>query len=298
VASQTPLTLKNFSKSYGDVLAVDKVNLEIKQGEVFGFLGPNGAGKTTTIRAILNFIQPTNGSIKVYGLDSIADQIEIKKRVGYLAGDIALYNDMSGQQLLRYLTSLGRKTDWGYVTELSGRFEANLKKKIGDLSKGNKQKIGLIQAFMYHPDLLILDEPTSGLDPLMQQVFYDLVLEMKKEGKSVFVSSHNLTEVQKICDRAAFIREGRLVSVESIAEATKLNVQNFEIIFAKPIPTDAFADLKEVEAEIKDNRGSFHVKGSLTPFLKALAEHEVQVLDQIETSLEDVFMKYYQRGKK
>lgn len=288
-----PLIINNFSKSYGRFIAVDNISLKLMQGEVFGFLGPNGAGKTTTIRAILNFIQPTTGSISVFGLDSVAHQIEIKKTVGYLAGDIALYEDLTGEQLLHYLTNLGRKTDWVYVNELTKRFAADLKKPIKSLSKGNKQKIGLIQACMYHPDLLVLDEPTSGLDPLMQKVFYDLVLEMKKEGKSIFVSSHNLTEVQRICDRAGFIRNGKLVSIESISEATKLNVQIFEVVFAKEVPKEAFSNLAGVEAEIINNHAVFKVSGLLNPFLKVLSEHELVVFNQIETTLEDVFMKLY-----
>ena len=206
-----PLVIKKFTKAYGSFLAVDNVSVSVKAGEVFGFLGPNGAGKSTTIRSILNFISPTKGSITIKGLDSVSDSIEAKNHIGYLAGDIALYSSMTGWQLFHHLTALGKQTDWAYVDQLVERLDANPDAKIKSLSKGNRQKIGLIQAFMHKPDVLMLDEPTSGLDPLMKEVFYEMTREMRESGKTIFLSSHDLSEVQKICDRAAFIRGGVIV---------------------------------------------------------------------------------------
>ena len=216
MSNAQPLVLTNLTKKYGKFLAVDNVSLEVQPGEVFGFLGPNGAGKSTVIRTVLNFIKPSAGSVQLFGLDSVHGAVAAKHYVGYLAGDIALYDSMTGLDLLKFLTSLGKETDWDYVKELAEKLQAPLGRPISDLSKGNKQKVGLIQAFMHNPDLLVLDEPTSGLDPLMKQIFYDMVLDMRKSGKTVFVSSHDLDEVQKICDRAAFIREGKIIATEDI----------------------------------------------------------------------------------
>ncbi|MDC0035638.1 ABC transporter ATP-binding protein [Chloroflexi bacterium] len=226
-----PLIIESFSKTYDGKLAVDSLDLQVEAGEVFGFLGPNGAGKSTTIKSILHFISPSNGEITIFGLDSVRNSVEIKKHIGYLAGDISLYDSMSGLQLIRYLTKLGRNTNWTYVESLAKRLQISLEVKIGTLSKGNKQKIGLIQAFMHQPKLLILDEPTSGLDPLMKQIFYEMVLEMKQMGNSIFVSSHDLNEVQTICDKAAFIKSGNLVGIENIKEDFDFNIRKYTVTF-------------------------------------------------------------------
>jgi ABC-2 type transport system ATP-binding protein len=226
---KNPLSIINFSKNYDKFTAVDNLTLEINTGEIFGFLGPNGAGKSTTIRTILNFIFPSNGSINIFGLDSVQDAVQLKKHIGYLAGDIALYEEMTGDQILNYLADLQEDTDWDYVKDLVKRLDASLYQPIKTLSKGNKQKIGLIQAFMNKPNLLILDEPTSGLDPLMKQVFYEMVLEMKQAGKSIFISSHDLTEIQKVCDRVGFIREGKLIAIEDLYDKNSMNFKNLRL---------------------------------------------------------------------
>lgn len=299
MAKNKPLQIKSLTKRYGRYRGVEDINIELDAGEVFGFLGPNGAGKSTTIRTILNFIEPTEGSVSVFGKDSVKDSVDIKNHLGYLAGDIALYDKMTGRQVLTYLTSLGKQTDWKFVDELTQRLEASLDRPIKTLSKGNKQKLGLIQAFMHKPDLLVLDEPTSGLDPLMKQVFYDMVLEMKKEGKTVFVSSHDLTEVQKICDRAAFIRHGKLVAIEDVQKVDALNLRRYKVRFkTKP----ALSSLKKVEgvSEVKainGNRASLTVTGSVDKFVKAIAKKNVVDLEEVETTLEDLFMHYYQEDK-
>jgi len=297
--SKQPLNIKNLTKYYGPDLGVKDISLELKPGEVFGFLGPNGAGKSTTIRTILDFIHPTEGSINVYELDSVVDSVAIKHHVGYLAGDIALYERMTGRQILKHLTALGKETDWKYVDQLVERLDASLDRPIEQLSKGNVQKIGLIQAFMHKPDLLVLDEPTSGLDPLMKQVFYDMVHEMSDAGKTVFVSSHDLTEVQKICDRAAFISSGKLVGTENIADAEGLNLRRYRATFNEAPDITLFEKLEDVkEVEIQNNQLVATITGSVAPFIAELAKHNPTDLDEQETNLEDLFMHYYEQENK
>ena len=277
ITPDVPVEITNFSKTYGTKVAVDRLDLKVEKGEVFGFLGPNGAGKSTTIRSILNFLTPSDGKISIFGLDSVKNSVAIKNHIGYLAGDISLYDSMSGYQLCKYLTGLGKNTNWDYVDELSNRLQISLQAKIGTLSKGNKQKIGLIQAFMHQPKLLILDEPTSGLDPLMKQIFYEMVLEMKHLGNSVFVSSHDLNEVQHICDKAAFIKSGRLIATESIREDFEFSLRRYTVMFPK------FPDISEFE-KIE----------SVSEFIRTLSNHDPIDLSEEETSLEDLFMKYYE----
>lgn len=290
----TPLVIQHFTKKYGKDTAVDSLSLELKKGEVFGFLGPNGAGKTTTIRSVLNFITPTSGSITVFGKDSVAESVDIKQRVGYLAGDIALYEDMTGTQLLQYLTSLGRDTDWDYVKALSEKLQAQLHKPIKTLSKGNKQKIGLIQAFMHHPELILLDEPTSGLDPLMQQVFYGLVDEARESGATLFISSHNLQEVQRLCDRAAFIRKGKLIAVESLDKDKTINYHRYRIVFKKPPTIKALQSIDNTkDVELVDKTALIGITGSPDELIKTIATHTILDFSEEDTTLEEVFMHYY-----
>ena len=262
---------------------------------MFGFLGPNGAGKSTTIRSILNFLTPSDGKISIFGLDSVKNSVAIKNHIGYLAGDISLYDSMSGYQLCKYLTGLGKNTNWDYVDELSNRLQISLQAKIGTLSKGNKQKIGLIQAFMHQPKLLILDEPTSGLDPLMKQIFYEMVLEMKHLGNSVFVSSHDLNEVQHICDKAAFIKSGRLIATESIREDFEFSLRRYTVMFPKFPDISEFEKIESVSEITRDeNKLTVTVKGDISEFIRTLSNHDPIDLSEEETSLEDLFMKYYE----
>ena len=293
-----PVIVNNFSKSYSAFLAVNNLSLEINAGEVFGFLGPNGAGKSTTIRTMMNFITPSAGEIKIFGLDSVQDRVKLKEHVGYLAGDIALYGNMTGRQVLNYLANLRKDSDWTYVEDLIRKLDAPMDRPISTLSKGNKQKIGLLQAFMHRPDLLILDEPTSGLDPLMKQVFYDMVLEMKNAGKTAFISSHDLTEVQKICDRAGFIRDGKLIAIENLNDENAIRYKKYQVRFEN---TPALKDLT-VNSNIQivaneNNLITFTVAGKIDSFVKHIAQYEVLELNEQETSLEDVFMQYYESDK-
>lgn len=296
--NKKPLTINTFTKSYGSLIAVDQLSLEINSGEVFGFLGPNGAGKSTTIRTIMNFIAPSAGEIKIFGLDSVRDRVKLKEHVGYLAGDIALYGNMTGHQILNYLANLRKDSDWAYVKDLVRRLDAPMDRSIHTLSKGNKQKIGLLQAFMHKPDLLILDEPTSGLDPLMKQVFYDMVLEMKDAGKAAFISSHDLTEVQKICDRAGFIRDGTLIAIENLHDKNAMSYKKYQVRFEKTPAIEELTVSSNIKIVANDNNIiTFAVTGNIDSFIKTIAQYEVLDLDEQETSLEDVFMQYYERDK-
>ncbi len=286
------------TKNYGAQLGIEEVYLEVKRGEVFGYLGPNGAGKTTTIRTLLDFIRPTGGSATIFGLDVRQSSVAIHRRIGYLNGELALYDDMTGEDLLKYLGNLRGGLDWQYVKELASRFQCDLSRRIQGLSLGNKQKLGLLQAFMHKPELLILDEPTNGLDPLMQHEFYDLLSEMKKEGRTIFLSSHILPEVEKVCDRVGIIRQGKLITVETIESLKSHSIRQLEIHFAAPVPKDKFTNIMGVrDIVVQDNLLTCTVVGSLDALVKAAARFEVANIISREPSLEDIFMTYYNGGK-
>ena len=296
--SETIINTTKLTKYYGKQLGIGDVDLEVKRGEVFGYLGPNGAGKTTTIRTLLDFIRPTRGAATVFNLDIRQSSVEIHRRVGYLNGELALYNDMTGEDLLKYLGNLRGGLDWKYVRELAARFECDLPRRIQGLSMGNKQKLGLLQAFMHKPELLILDEPTNGLDPLMQHQFYDLLTETKKEGRTVFLSSHILPEVEKVCDRVGIIRQGRLVTVETIEKLKSHSVRQLEIHFTGTVPKDKFINIPGVrDIVLQDNILTCTVVGSLDALVKAAAQFEVVNIISHEPTLEEIFMTYYNEGK-
>ncbi len=286
------------TKYYGKQLGIAEVDLAVNRGEVFGYLGPNGAGKTTTIRTLLDFIRPSGGSAAIFGLDARQSSVAIHRRVGYLNGELALYDDMTGEQLLRYLGNLRGGMDWQYVKALALRFQCDLPRRIQGLSLGNKQKLGLLQAFMHKPELLILDEPTNGLDPLIQHEFYDLLAETKKEGRTIFLSSHILPEVEKVCDRVGIIRQGKLITVETIESLKSHSIRQLEIHFAAPVPRDKFTNIPGVrDIVIRDNLLTCTVVGSLDALVKTAARFEVSNIISHEPSLEDIFMTYYNGGK-
>jgi ABC-2 type transport system ATP-binding protein len=292
------ISTAKLTKFYGKQLGIEDVDLEVKRGEVFGYLGPNGAGKTTTIRTLLDFIRPTNGSATMFDLDVRENSVELHKRIGYLNGELALYDNLTGEELLKYLDNLRGGLDWGYVKQLAERFECDLPRRIQGLSLGNKQKLGLLQAFMHKPELLILDEPTNGLDPLMQHQFYDLLSETKKEGRTIFLSSHILPEVEKVCDRVGIIRDGRLVTVETIETMKNHAVRKLEIVFAGPVPKDKFINIAGVhDIVVLGNLLTCNVVGSLDALVKAAAKYEVVNIVSHEPTLEEIFMTYYNEGK-
>lgn len=293
------LKLYNLTKRFGRKAAVDDVSLELREGEVFGFLGPNGAGKSTTIRLVMDFLRPTDGWVELLGGQSFEERTARHDQVGYLAGDIALYEDITGRALLRFLARTGRAVDWRYVDELARRFDAALDRPLRQLSKGNRQKIGLIQAFMHRPKLLILDEPTSGLDPLMKQVFYDLVSEVSEAGATVFVSSHDLMEVQKICHRVGFIREGKLISIEDMAAMNNLSAHRFVTTFAKKPSLTAAKKVKSIaHIERRGDEYEFTIKGEVAEFVKFISAYQPKTLHESELELEEIFMRYYETGER
>lgn len=288
------------SKRYGHspTYALKDLTISIQPGEVYGFLGPNGAGKSTTIRTLLNFLQPTSGSAHILGKDIKKDSVAIRNDVGYLSSDTGIYPKMTGKQFLDYMSELQPGTSKSYRQDLIKRLQAQPQKKLGELSRGNRQKIAIVQAFMHQPRVLILDEPTSGLDPLMQEVFYDLVLEAKQRGATIFTSSHILSEVQKLCDRIGIIREGQLVTEQTIADIAHQAAQTFDITFAGRVP---LADLKKIKsvtvASHHKNRATVHVNGELAPLFAALAKQQVTALDARQLDLEEMFLRFYQRHK-
>jgi ABC-2 type transport system ATP-binding protein len=287
----------HLTKYYGKSRGIVDVDLTVGTGQIFGFLGPNGAGKSTTIRLLLDLIRPTGGTARVLGLDARRDRLAIDRRVAYVPGELALYGELTGSQLLAYLGNLQGSIDAGYRDRLIDRLELDPTKKIKSLSRGNKQKVGLVAAFMIRPELLILDEPTAGLDPFVQIEFEHLCEEARDEGRTVFISSHQLPEVEHLCDAVGIIREGRLLAVESIATLKARALRRLEIEFSAPISAEAFAGLSGIQdLSVDDGRLRCTVMGSLDGLVKAAARFEVVNLRSIETSLEEIFLAYYGSG--
>jgi beta-exotoxin I transport system ATP-binding protein len=287
---------EQLTKSYGQNRGILDVDFAVEEGEVFGFLGPNGAGKTTTIRLLLDLIRPTSGRFTVFGLDSRRSSVAIRKRLGYLPGDLRLYERMTGAELLRYFGHLRGLDGPERAEQLGARLDLDLDRRIKELSRGNRQKVGIVQAFMHEPDLLVLDEPTSGLDPLVQETFYELVAEAIQRGGTVFLSSHVLSEVQHMADRVGLIREGRLDLVDTV-ENLRSAFTHVEATFAEPPPPDAFEGVLGVRRIEQDGDVvRFAFEGEIDPLLKALASFHVKALDVREADLEDVFLARY-RGE-
>lgn len=292
------IKIKNLTKRYpgSSVAAVDQLSLSIKTGQVYGFLGSNGAGKSTTIRMLLNFLRPTSGSVSILGLDSVTDALEIHRSIGYLAGDVALPKNVTGRQLLRYLGQLHGQVDEAYLQDLVKRFSVTLDQKIGTLSKGNRQKIGLLQAFMHKPQILILDEPSSGLDPLMQEQFYELVREAKERGAAVFLSSHNFAEAERVCDRVAIIRSGKLVADESVAHMRKEHPPTWHVALKdKADAKDLTASEALIVTPISATTFAVRPARSISEALTALGKFDIQSINQSDNDLEDEFMAFYNK---
>jgi len=288
---------QGLTKSYGKRRGVTDLTLAVPAGEVFGFLGPNGAGKTTTIRTLLGFLRPSSGRAALFGTDVVGHTAALHRRIGYLPGELALYEKMTGHDLLTYFGHLRGSSDLTYATTIAERLGADLSRPIRTLSKGNKQKIGLVQAFMHRPALLILDEPTGGLDPLVQQEFYRLVADAKAAGQTVFLSSHILSEVDHVADRVGIIREGRLVVVEEIKELKSKTVRRLDIQLAAAVPEAAFTGLPGVrDLHIAGDTMRCTVEGPMDGLIKALAGYPVISLTSHEPDLEEIFLTYYMGG--
>ncbi len=290
------IEIKNLEKYYGKLQALKGVTLEVEVGEILGFLGPNGAGKTTTIRCMLDMIRPQAGTIQVLGLDPQKDPVAVRKRVGYLPGELSFDGNLKVSDALRYFGGLRQNNiDWGYVTELAERLELNLNFSIKNLSKGNKQKVGVVQALMHRPELLLMDEPTSGLDPLMQQEVYRLLREARESGTTVFFSSHIINEVEAIADRVAIIRDGVIVEEAEPEKLGHMEIRRFRVRFGDSVDENAFEVLPDV-SDVKRVRRDvyiFQVEGEIDGFIKSLANFTVTDLDIERQSLEEIFLMYY-----
>ncbi|MFO7291851.1 MAG: ABC transporter ATP-binding protein [Actinomycetes bacterium] len=285
------------TKSYGPVLALDHLDLEVRRGEIFGFLGPNGAGKTTAIRLFLDLLRPDSGQVTVLGLDPRAQGVELRRRVGYLPGDFTVDGNQTARQLLTYLGNLRGGIRRDRIEGLAERLDLDLDQKIRSLSKGNRQKVGLIQAFMHEPELLILDEPTSGLDPLMAREFLTMTLEARAHGQTVFMSSHILSEVQKVADRAGIIRRGELIAVDEVEALRAKSLRRVEVTFDEPVDASAFADVRGVsDLVVEDGVLRCRLLGEADALVKAVARYRVRDFISEEPDLEELFFHYYAEG--
>jgi len=291
------ISAEKLTKSYGQHRGIIDVDLEVQEGEAFGFLGPNGAGKTTMIRTLLDHIRPTSGKASIFGIDTTVDPVAIHRRIGYLPGEFALYDKLTGGQTIEYFANLRGGVDPLYQQDLVARLDLDATRKFREYSKGNKQKVGLIVALQHRPDLLLLDEPTSGLDPLVQQTFYEVIREAKSEGRTIFLSSHILSEVEKTCDRVAIIRDGQLVKVDRVEALRDLAHHQVELRFTGDIPLGAFAALPGVsDLTTEENLLRMRVSGSIAPVVREAANYELLDFVSREPSLEETFLAQYGRG--
>jgi ABC-2 type transport system ATP-binding protein len=281
------------TKYYGKVCGIENLDLEVKPGEIFGFLGPNGAGKTTTIRLLLDIIRPTRGRAEIFGLDARSHSVEIRQRLGNLPGDVSLYENLSGEEFLALIGRLHHNRGSKREDELAERLDIDLSRKIRTCSKGMKQKVAIIQAMMNDPELLMLDEPTSGLDPLIQREFYDLLKEEKERGKTVFLSSHILPEVERVCDRVGILRDGLLVAIENVNDLKTRRVRKLELILKEEVPTDKLNISGTKLLYYRDKHAELEVYGHIGDFVPKLAELPLEDIVFPEATLEDTFMKFY-----
>lgn len=289
------IQVKDLKKYFGKLRAVDGINFNVEKGEIFGFLGPNGAGKSTTIRCLMGFNRPTEGSITVFGYDMSVNSVEAKKHIGYLPGNVKLYDNWTGWDHIRFFENVRGKS--GNISNLIERFDFNPNAKFRHLSSGNKQKLGLILALMNEPKLLVMDEPTVGLDPLLQFEIHKVLMEIRDRGTTILISSHNLPEVELLCDRVAIIKAGKLVAVENIKTLGEKKLHKIEVRFGDKFNVSEFR-IKGVDKveEIADGL-LITVSGDLNPVMKMLSTHKIIDLDITHASLEDVFMKFYERNK-
>lgn len=285
---------EGLTKIYGNHRGIEEVTIAVEAGEVFGFLGPNGAGKTTTIRTLLDLIHPSSGTARIFGLDSQRESVAIRARLGNLPGDFGYGREASGREAVRLLARLRGIDGSGRAEALAERFRADLDRPLGQLSRGNRQKVGLILATFHEPELLILDEPTGGLDPLMQEEFLALVAEERERGCTVFISSHDLDEVQRVCDRVGIVRAGKLIAVERMADLLGKARRKVTVRVADPSGLEELRGLEGVsELQIDGTQATFRVVGDFDGVVRTLAPHHVLDLEAVHPSLEEVFLGYY-----
>ena len=293
------IRLHQLTKDYGPVRALSAVDLTVERGEIFGFLGPNGAGKTTAIRVLLDLIRPTAGSAEVLGLDAQRDSVEVRRRTGYLPGDPRMYERMNAPDYFALVASLrDQRVDIAYRDRLVERLQLDATRRIGTLSRGNRQKVGIVQALMLRPELLVLDEPTSGLDPLMQEVVEDLLREVADDGRTVFFSSHDLAEVEQVCSRVAMLRAGRVIDVFDLAERRRIAAQRIAVTFAEPPPRDALDGIDGAPLlSLEGAEAVFETHDGVDALLKFLARFTVVQLETHKPTLEELFLSYYEQSE-
>lgn len=287
------IEIRGLKKYYGKTKAVDDITFDIEQGEIFGFLGPNGAGKSTTIRCMLDFIRPLEGSVNILGRDAQKDSVELKKEIGYLAGNVRLYDKWTGEEHIKYFDRFSGGSE--YAAVLAGRLDLNPSIPVRQLSSGNRQKLGIVLAFMSRPKVLILDEPTLGLDPLLQHEVYGMLAEATGNGATVFMSSHNLAEVDRVCGRVGIIRLGKIVAIENIVALKKKKISTMFVEFSAPVKSEDFLDehielVRETESAL-----TLKVKGDINTLIRRLGSHEISDIQISQASLEDIFMEYYEK---
>ena len=301
MSEETALMAQGLTKSYGRVRALRGVDLEVQRGEIFGYLGPNGAGKTTTIRCLLDLIRPDGGTVRVMGIDPQADPVAVRARTGYLPGELALDPNMTVEDTLHYFNALrGNKADWGFARQLAERLDLDLKPPIKNLSHGNKQKVGIVQALMHRPELLLLDEPTLGLDPLMQHEVLRMITEAKANGATIFFSSHIMSEVEAVAERVAIIRKGVIVEVAEPASLINRALRRAHVRFRQTVDMGSLANVPGVTVLSQDDGTSvlLQVEGEMDDLIKALGAFPVSDFETERPSLEEIFLAYYEDDQK
>lgn len=287
------IEFNHLTKSYGEARGIHDLTFQVEEGEIFGFIGPNGAGKSTTIRTMLGLIYPTSGSAKIFGKDCVQHGPEIKRHIGYLPSEVFYYDNMRVKDLLHYSASFYKKDCRKRMTELAEVLELDMSKRIDDLSLGNKKKVGIVQGLLHEPKLIILDEPTSGLDPLMQQRFFSLLEEENRKGATILFSSHILSEVQRLCDRVAIIKEGRLIALEKMSDLKDRTYKKFKLQAKNELPEGVFAIEGVTEWSSKNGEASFLFQGDINVVMRRIAELDLLNLWVEEPDLEEIFMHYY-----
>ncbi|MFC7373427.1 ABC transporter ATP-binding protein [Fictibacillus iocasae] len=289
------IEIRNLTKTYGSSRGIEDVSFSVEQGEIFGFIGPNGAGKSTTLRSMLSIIYPTSGSVSIFGMDAVKQSAEIKKQIGYLPSEVFYYDNMRVKDLLHYSASFYKKGCRERIQQLAERMNLDLNKKIDDLSYGNRKKVGIVQGLLHEPKLIILDEPTGGLDPLMQQTFFDLLKEENEKGATILFSSHILSEVQKMCDRVAIIKEGRIIAVEKISTLQENNHKKVRVETLMPVEAGEFQLSGVANVTVEENVIHFLYSGDINVLLNKLAGMNLANVWIEEPDLEEIFLHYYEK---
>lgn len=290
------IEIKNLTKVYGKNRGIQDINISIKEGEIYGFIGPNGAGKSTTIKTLLNFIYPTSGEALIFGMDSVKESEKIKEHIGYVPSEVRYYDDVKVKDIIKYAQSFYTKSNKEYIDRICNELELDMNKKMGELSLGNKKKVAIAQSLINNPKLLILDEPTNGLDPLMQKKLFKILIEEKEKGNTVFLSSHNLVEVQNLCDRVCVIKEGKIVDIIEI-EKSKTELKLKVTLSSSDITDDTILNLSDKIVDKNGNLYTFIYSKNIDSLVKELANYKIDELLIEKENLEDAFLNYYENNK-